>query len=51
MEKEVWTLSGELINCEGYEALLEAQEKLIEIFKEDLSIKSEREFYDKNIRL
>lgn len=35
MEKEVWTLSGELINCEGYEALLEAQEKLIEIFKED----------------
>ena len=32
IEKETWTLHGELINCEGYEELLKAQKELYDIF-------------------
>ena len=35
IEKEIWTLNGELVNCEGYEELLSAQEALYKIFELD----------------
>jgi hypothetical protein len=35
IEKETWTLQGQLINCEGYEKLLEAQADLRRIFFND----------------
>ena len=35
IEKEVWTLSGEIINCESYEKILESQQKLVNKFSED----------------
>ena len=35
IEKERWTLSGEIIECESLKKIFEAQEKLREIFSED----------------
>ena len=35
IEKEVWTLNGEIINCEGYEAILKSQKALVNKFSED----------------
>jgi len=35
IEKEVWTLSGEIINCESYEKILESQDDLVKKFEKD----------------
>ena len=35
IEKETWTLQGQLLNCNGYEELLEAQATLRQIFFND----------------
>ena len=35
MEKEVWTLTGEIINCKGYEEILKTQETLVKKFEAD----------------
>ena len=35
IEKETWTLSGEIINCEGYKEIVESQQSLIDIFELD----------------
>ena len=35
IEKEVWTLSGEIIDCEGYKDIVDTQQEIIDIFKLD----------------
>lgn len=35
LEKETWTLSGEIINCKGYEEIVNTQQEIVDLFELD----------------